>query len=297
MKRRYLRLAGDAWVDRLRNGNLTESPALYTSISIFGYLFLCLNLLFFCYLLGADSARYARLTSEDAGVEYLGFFLLLLTGLILLCLARRDERNPAWLRWIYLFFGCAFVWAAGEEVSWGQRLFGFETPDFLRAVNAQGEFNIHNIEKKFFNRLYDRGTILLCLTTGALFLYKKASVFKIPLPSITLMCCFLLVSCYRHHWKLWSPDFFQLGYLLLLIFTIFALLSRQHGLFITVVMTLALMLAITAFNHAFSHQFIGKNSAHEVREYLFSFVCFCYACEIFLRYRRRAFPDVAGTAA
>ena len=87
-------------------------------------------------------------------------------------------------------------------------------------MNTQGEFNIHNIEKKFFNRLYDRATILLCLTTSVMFLYKKASVFKIPLPSITLMCCFILASCYRHHWELWSPDFFQLGYLLLLIFTI-----------------------------------------------------------------------------
>ena len=33
----------------------------------------------------------------------------------------------------------------GEELSWGQRLLGFETPEPVRAVNQQGEFNVHNV--------------------------------------------------------------------------------------------------------------------------------------------------------
>lgn len=34
---------------------------------------------------------------------------------------------------------------AGEEISWGQRILGFETPDALREVNRQDEFTLHNV--------------------------------------------------------------------------------------------------------------------------------------------------------
>ena len=34
----------------------------------------------------------------------------------------------------------------GEEISWGQRIFGFSTPDSLAEINVQTEFNLHNID-------------------------------------------------------------------------------------------------------------------------------------------------------
>ena len=37
------------------------------------------------------------------------------------------------------------LFGAGEEISWGQRLFGLETPDYLKDRNAQGELGIHNL--------------------------------------------------------------------------------------------------------------------------------------------------------
>jgi hypothetical protein len=51
-------------------------------------------------------------------------------------------------RWAYMFMICwallMFVFM-GEEISWGQQLFGFETPEAIRDANLQDEFNIHNI--------------------------------------------------------------------------------------------------------------------------------------------------------
>ncbi len=38
----------------------------------------------------------------------------------------------------------ACVYFAGEECSWGQWYFGFETPDFIEDINEQDEFNLHN---------------------------------------------------------------------------------------------------------------------------------------------------------
>ena len=256
----------------------------YNKISIFGYVFLCLNFLLFDYLLVVDRDLYSMLTREDSYVEYTGCFLLFLIGglLFLTGSLRPNKKKEAIVpQWLYLIFACAFIWAAGEEISWGQRLFGFETPEFLRTVNTQNEFNIHNIEKKFFDRLYDRSTVILYLTTSIAFFFNKRIFFRVPLPSILLMYCFILILSYRAHARFWHLDAFHIGYPVLLVFAIYALFSKQGILAIVSVATMTLILINTLFNHYFHHQFIGQNSANEVREYLFSFVSFLYACELF----------------
>jgi hypothetical protein len=39
----------------------------------------------------------------------------------------------------------AMSFVALEEISWGQRIIGFETPETLVRINTQDEFNVHNI--------------------------------------------------------------------------------------------------------------------------------------------------------
>lgn len=38
-----------------------------------------------------------------------------------------------------------FFFAAGEEISWGQRIFNIQTPEQVREVNVQQEITIHNL--------------------------------------------------------------------------------------------------------------------------------------------------------
>jgi hypothetical protein len=45
----------------------------------------------------------------------------------------------------YALIACAAILAIGEELSWGQRLFGLGTPEPLAAANRQGELNVHNM--------------------------------------------------------------------------------------------------------------------------------------------------------
>ena len=48
---------------------------------------------------------------------------------------------------IFLVIGAVGVFVImGEEISWGQRIFGFSTPPELAAANLQDEFNFHNLE-------------------------------------------------------------------------------------------------------------------------------------------------------
>ena len=54
------------------------------------------------------------------------------------------QKGPLPLAYIVLLVFCLFV--ALEEISWGQRLFGWSTPDWMAQRNIQGETNLHNIQ-------------------------------------------------------------------------------------------------------------------------------------------------------
>ena len=41
-------------------------------------------------------------------------------------------------------YGLGCIYFLGEEISWGQHLFGWETPDAWKALNDQDETNLHN---------------------------------------------------------------------------------------------------------------------------------------------------------
>lgn len=59
-------------------------------------------------------------------------------------LLRMPVRHSPWLAaWVALAaLGCLYV--AGEEVSWGQQLFHWHTPEYWAHVNDQDETNLHN---------------------------------------------------------------------------------------------------------------------------------------------------------
>jgi hypothetical protein len=90
---------------------------------------------------------YRALVWEDGIVEWIQ--VLLVTGIIVLgfVIRRRlaDTGHP-WFSRLYLVSAIAAVFVLGEEVSWGQRIFGWTTPGPLEQANLQGETNLHNIE-------------------------------------------------------------------------------------------------------------------------------------------------------
>jgi hypothetical protein len=91
-----------------------------------------------------EPATLKYLAQEDGWVENLSAANWLLAAGIMFVLFAR-QRN-VW----YLLLGILFAVCMGEEISWGQRLFGFATPESVQAVNFQGEFNLHNLN--FFDR-------------------------------------------------------------------------------------------------------------------------------------------------
>jgi hypothetical protein len=63
---------------------------------------------------------------------------------------RQGEKYPVAIpllkRLSYLGLAFVFFLGAGEEISWGQRIFGIETPEAWAEVNVQRETNLHNLE-------------------------------------------------------------------------------------------------------------------------------------------------------
>ena len=267
-----------------RNNDCPPHPkGLDSTVGVFGYLCLCLNVFFFSSLVAADPWTFHALTREDSWVENLTAVWFLLAGLLLFGTAL-VERN-FFRRCVYILGGLAMVFAAGEEISWGQRIFGFATPDFLMHLNEQKEFNVHNISHRTFDRLYRNGTLLLCMVTSAAFFCRKDRLFGIPLPSILLMLGFLILLSFGS-----GAGFKEfLGFIvfkekmLLLLFLIFTLLSGQVKLVIAPAATLALVLALSYVNY---HTKLG--SLHEGREYLFGLGCLFYSLELMLAQGRFA---------
>jgi len=59
-------------------------------------------------------------------------------------LLARGRKGTA-LLYVVAILGLCFL--IGEEISWGQRIFGWSTPEDLAEINRQGETTLHNIGK------------------------------------------------------------------------------------------------------------------------------------------------------
>ena len=100
----------------------------------------------------ASSEKVVYLTQEDGIYEAAGaIFLLLASVFFFITYYRNRKGNDFWLfktrkNLFFLLLGLLFLFGFGEEISWGQRIFGLETPEGLKDANIQEELNLHNLE-------------------------------------------------------------------------------------------------------------------------------------------------------
>jgi len=115
-------------------------------------------------LLGYD--RWSRLIHSESGFVELGTVVLCVVAVTLTALiVRRHHVLPRPVTLCASLLGAAAFLFLGEEISWGQHLFGWNTPDYWREINRQGETNLHNLGYAF-NQL-PRGVLsALCAIGG-----------------------------------------------------------------------------------------------------------------------------------
>ena len=99
---------------------------------------------------------------------------------------------------VHLLFAAVLLVAALEEVSWGQRLFGWSTPDALSRVNEQDETTIHNI-RVLSGVLYSGlfyASILALIGSAAravLHNHRRVTTADFILPSLVLSPALLMI--------------------------------------------------------------------------------------------------------
>lgn len=130
------------FIDVNNNEFLTNEDGFYETIGALAFLFS--SVLFV----------YCWYQSKGKGNEFRGF---------------KTNRNL-----IFLVCGLLFFVAFGEEISWGQRIFNWDTPESIEKMNFQQETNLHNLDGLNINLGENHGGIigwLLVINPGRIFFY------------------------------------------------------------------------------------------------------------------------------
>jgi len=263
--------------------HIVSVTGLLQKVSGYTWMAIHLIILVFLALFIRREETYYNITLEDSGTEYLtALFALLTAGFFLSNLKRK---LPFITKSIFLAGSVCMIFFAGEEISWGQRIFNYTTPGHVADANDQHEFNLHNTSKLFFDRLPDRMTVVFVIFSSILLLRKIYSFLHVPLPHAALLLCFIITDYYRSFDE-GIVDFYLLNYIGLMPVIIYSRKERSAKLrlmtFITILTTVMIPLVHISFK---SHFGKSKNSASELREMTFSFCCFAYSLFIVIQYR------------
>ncbi|MEM7356161.1 MAG: hypothetical protein AAF657_35425 [Acidobacteriota bacterium] len=103
---------------------------------------------------------YYLSAQEDEYIEWGTFWAFSLAAAVWIVAALAQRREEGRLPW-FLFGLSVFCFAvAMEEISWGQRVFGYRPPVYFLENNFQQELNLHNVVPTDFRKLALKGIIL-----------------------------------------------------------------------------------------------------------------------------------------
>ena len=108
-------------------------------------------------VLGHDSREYIMLNTEGGLIEYgTSLFYLLAFAFSLPVAKSLCKTKPRIVGIGYYLLAFAFLIVCLEEISWGQRLLGWQSPEFFNQFNSQQETTIHNLEwfRHYLHRVY-----------------------------------------------------------------------------------------------------------------------------------------------
>ncbi len=172
------------------------------------YLFLIIVLCLGIYYSNTDLHYFDTVyTKEDGFAEYATAFLLFCISALLIYRLIKFFSNKKTLWKIgVLLMALVFIFGAGEEISWGQRIFNVESSEYFLENNAQGETNLHNmvvdgkkVNKIIFSQLLTAILIIYLIITPILFRKVKwiknlINTFAVPIPKWHHTFAFLITT-------------------------------------------------------------------------------------------------------
>ncbi len=207
-----------------------------TRTDIIAYLFLFLVFGIGIYYANTDLQYFDEFyTKEDGFAEYGTAFLLFCSSVLLISrfIKLQKYKKNLWKLGI-LAIALVFIFGAGEEISWGQRIFNIESSEFFKENNAQAETNLHNlvvdgkkVNKIIFSQLLTAILVIYLIITP--FLYRKfegikklANLFAVPIvqwhQTIAFLICtgLLIFMGSDRKWELYELAFGVIFFLIFL---------------------------------------------------------------------------------
>ncbi len=207
-----------------------------TRTELLGYSFLLLVYALGVYFANADVNYFdTSIAQEDGFAEYATAFMLFCISI--LSISRLIKIGPSKpLIWKVGIIGMSliFLFGAGEEISWGQRLFDIESSEFFLENNAQQETNLHNmvvgdtkINKLIFSQILTGVLVIYLLIVPVL--YRKTAwvknlttMFAVPVPrwnhTIALLLATGLLEFMKNSSRRWELYELAFGVIFFLIF-------------------------------------------------------------------------------
>lgn len=95
---------------------------------------------------GKGEEAFMNFLKEDGLIENLTALFLLASACVAVYRVIHASRSSGKIRMLtWVIIALMFVFGAGEEISWGQRIFNIETTGFFKSNNLQQETNFHNL--------------------------------------------------------------------------------------------------------------------------------------------------------
>tara|TARA_B100000886_G_scaffold270553_1_gene194527 strand:- start:895 stop:1524 length:630 start_codon:yes stop_codon:yes gene_type:complete len=161
-----------------------------------------------------SNSLYNLFVEEDGIIEYSTAIFLLSVSIYLINKLLKTVKVISTKNIGIVFFSIIFFFGFGEEISWGQRIFNIETPQFFVENNLQSETNIHNlmIGGVKLNKLIFTNTLFFIFSFYFLvipYLYAKSNSvksiinkFSIVIPkysqSIIFICSSIIIYLFDH---------------------------------------------------------------------------------------------------
>ena len=196
------------------------------------------------------------LRGENGFVEETTFIAFAAAVVVAARLFKFRAKMPKLVRWYFAGVLLFCFMCAGEEVSWGQWIFGFSTPESVAETNEQKEFNLHNVGWVHF---HPQDVASLCINSFGIFL----PVF--------------LYVCERRGGKPWPPIAAPLSLTPMFIFSNY--IGPLHKLTRS-------MLAPDVFN-------VVRSDSREIAELFWGLCMFAGICSLYAAWKRQPEPTTS----
>ncbi len=174
-----------------------------------------LSCLFIFLRLSMGLEAWKKMNTEGGFIEYGTSLAFLLSAIFAFPVARFFmTRNNKFLGYFYYLISAGTLFVGMEEISWGQKLIGFESTEFFQNYNSQEEITLHNLI--WVNEYLDKGLMFVALIAGMSWITytlvsraKHNYRVKFVIPRWFFASFFLIVSLFFYlveYVQVWNAD-------------------------------------------------------------------------------------------